>query len=60
MKTVGRASRGEIAGAVRIVFRGKIINDDRSRLACLHAYAWPRRYPASQQVVQYRSLAGMS
>jgi hypothetical protein len=30
-----RLSRGEIAGAMRIVFGGKIINDDRSRLALL-------------------------
>jgi hypothetical protein len=58
-KTVG-LSRGEIARAMRIVFGGEIINEDRSRVACLHAYAWPRRHPASQQAVRYHSLAGMS
>jgi len=58
-KTVG-LSRGEIARAMRIVFGGEIINEDRSRLACLHAYAWLKRHLASQQAVPYHSLAGMS
>jgi hypothetical protein len=48
-------SRSEIRGAISIVFGGKIINEDRSGLACLHAYAWPRRlsgFPAGCVISQ--------